>query len=157
MRTEEAAIRRGIELLYFGYSHLTRAADERLAAQGLGRAHHRVLYFISRQPGLTVSALIRLLNITKQSLARVLGEVSARGLVEARAGEADRRQRLLFLTPEGALLETALFNDLAHGLERAYAAAGESARPGFWDILTQLIPEEDRALVQALDRPSDRF
>src|SRR3546814_8551228 len=62
----EDEIRRGIEMLYFGYSALTRSIDEGLAAQGLGRAHHRALYFISRQPDLTVKDLLRLLAITKQ-------------------------------------------------------------------------------------------
>src|SRR3546814_11951300 len=68
----EPEIRRGIELLYFGYSHMTRAADQRLESQGLGRAHHRALYFIARSPDLKVSDLLGLLSITKQSLGRVL-------------------------------------------------------------------------------------
>src|ERR1700712_4674814 len=76
----EPEIRRGVELLYFGYSHLTRTIDEGLAQQGLGRAHHRALYFIARQPDLTVSDLLRLLAITKQSLGRVLGDLSERRL-----------------------------------------------------------------------------
>lgn len=149
---DEAAIRRGVELLYFGYSHLTRAADERLEMQGLGRAHHRVLYFVSRQPGLNVSELLRLLNVTKQSLSRVLGELTKRHLVELRTSTQDRRQRLLFLTEEGAKLEAALFSDLRSRLSAAYAEAGSDSAPGFWAILTSLIAVEDRAMVQALDR-----
>ncbi len=147
----ESDIRRGIELIYFGYSHLTRMADQRLETQGLGRAHHRVLYFISRQPGLNVSELLRLLNVTKQSLSRVLGELTQRGLVELRTSAQDRRQRLLFLTPDGATLESALFGDLSSRLSAAYAEAGNESVPGFWAILTSLIAEEDRAMVQALD------
>ena len=81
----EAEIRRGIELLYFGYANLTRAADALLAEHGLGRAHHRALYFIARQPGLTVGELLRLLAITKQSLGRVLSELTTRGFVAAAA------------------------------------------------------------------------
>jgi DNA-binding MarR family transcriptional regulator len=146
----ESDIRRGIELIYFGYSHLTRAADERLAAQGLGRAHHRVLYFVSRQPGLNVSELLRLLNVTKQSLSRVLGELTQRGLVELRTSAQDRRQRLLFLTGEGAALETALFCDLSSRLSAAYGEAGTEAVPGYWAVLTALITMEDRAMVRAL-------
>ena len=149
---DEAAIRRGVELLYFGYSHLTRAADERLETQGLGRAHHRVLYFVSRQPGLNVSELLRLLNVTKQSLSRVLGELTKRNLVELRTSTQDRRQRLLFLTGDGAALEAALFSDLRSRLSAAYAEAGADSAPGFWAILTSLIAEDDRAMVQALDR-----
>ena len=91
----EPELRRGMELLYFGQSHLTRTIDRGLAAQGLGRAHHRALYFIARRPDMTVSDLLALLAITKQSLGRVLNELNERGLVETRPGERDRRQRLL--------------------------------------------------------------
>jgi len=145
-------IRRGIELLYFGYSHLTRSIDAGLAEQGLGRAHHRALYFIARQPDLSVTELLRLLAITKQSLGRVLGELAARGLVEQRQGRNDRRQRLLRLTPEGAALEAALFEALREKLSAAYAQAGQGAVAGFWQVLEGLIPESERARVAALQR-----
>ena len=93
----EPEIRRGIELLYFGYSHLTRSADVVLDRHGLGRAHHRALYFIARQPGLTVGELLRRLAITKQSLGRVLNDLTDRALVGTASGELDRRQKLLRL------------------------------------------------------------
>lgn len=148
----EAEVRRGIELLYFGYGNLTRALDATLAEQGLGRAHHRALYFIARQPGLTVGALLRLLAITKQSLGRVLGELQARSLVETDQGELDRRQKLLRLTAPGAALEAALFEAMKERLGQAYAAAGQDAVTGFWHVLEGLIPPEDRALVADLNR-----
>ncbi|MCE2829295.1 MAG: MarR family transcriptional regulator, partial [Sphingomonadales bacterium] len=94
----EDEVRRGVELLYFGYTRLTRSVDELLVDHGFGRAHHRALYFIARQPDLPVSALLRILAITKQSLGRVLNELAAKGMVETRAGETDRRQKLLRLT-----------------------------------------------------------
>ena len=80
----EPEIRRGIELLYFGNSHVTRSIDQGLAQQGLGRAHHRALYFIARRPNMSVSDLLALLAITKQSLGRVLNELAERGLVDSR-------------------------------------------------------------------------
>ena len=146
----EPELRRGIELLYFGYSHLTRAIDEGLAAEGLGRAHHRALYFIARQPDLTVSKLLNLLAITKQSLGRVLTDLAERGLVETRTGKQDRRQRLLRLTPAGQALESALFDALRERLSAAYSSAGHVAVGGFWAVLEGLIPAEDRAMVAAL-------
>lgn len=152
----ETEIRRGMELLYFGYSHLYRNTDRLLADKGLGRAHHRALYFIARQPGLTVGALLALLGITKQSLGRVLGELSSRGLVEARAGDEDRRQRLLRLTPEGATLEGELFDLLRERLSAAYAAAGQDAVTGFWRVLEQLVPPTERSRVAALERGGAR-
>ncbi len=148
----EAEIRRGVELLYFGYSHLTRTIDDGLAARGLGRAHHRALYFIARQPDLPVSALLALLAVTKQSLGRVLGELSARGLVEARAGREDRRQRLLRLTAAGQALEAELFETLRGRLSGAYAQAGPAAVAGFWQVLEGLIPPAERARVDRLQR-----
>lgn len=146
----EDEIRRGVELLYFGYSNMTRAIDQTLAKQGLGRAHHRALYFISRQPGLTVSELLNLLAITKQSLGRVLNDLIERGYIETSAGMRDRRQKLLRLTPEGTKLEAALFRDLREKMSAAYAQAGQGSVTGFWRVLEGLIPPEDRRMVAAL-------
>jgi DNA-binding MarR family transcriptional regulator len=143
----EPEIRRGIELLYFGYANLTRSIDAGLAKQGLGRAHHRALYFIARQPDLTVSALLSILGITKQSLGRVLGELAERGMVETRTGERDRRQRLLRLTPAGAALEAELFDALREKMSAAYSSAGQGAVGGFWAVLEGLVPESDRSSV----------
>lgn len=148
----EAEIRRGIELLYFGQSHVNRAADAMLAEIGLGRAHHRVLYFVARRPGLTVGALLRLLAITKQSLGRVLGELTARRLVDSRPGDEDRRQRLLTLTGEGAALEARLFEAMRARMGAGYANAGQSAVTGFWQVLEGLIPVEDRGWIVDLSR-----
>lgn len=148
----EAEVRRGIELVYFGYTAMVRGADRILARRALGRAHHRALYFIARQPGLSVSDLLRLLAITKQSLSRVLSDLQRLGLVEARQGEIDRRQRLLTLTAAGAALEAELFEALRNRMAGAYAQAGQTAVTGFWSVLSGLIPPEDRALALALDR-----
>lgn len=146
----EAEIRRGVELLYFGYSHLYRGIDDGLARRGLGRAHHRALYFVARSPDLTISALLRTLGITKQSLGRVLGELTERGLVEARPGREDRRQRLLRLTTAGAALEAELFDALRERLSAAYGQAGQEAVTGFWRVMEALIPDEEQGWVAAL-------
>ena len=148
----EPELRRGMELLYFGNSHITRAIDRGLAKQGLGRAHHRALYFIARKPDLTVSELLALLNITKQSLGRVLNELIERALVETRPGERDRRQRLLRLTAEGAALEAGLFDALRERLSAAYSRAGQEAVTGFWAVLEGLIPPDEMPLVESLRR-----
>ena len=148
----EHEVRRGVELLFFGYTRLTRSIDEGLAEHGLGRAHHRALYFIARQPDLTISDLLKMLAITKQSLGRVLNELGERGLVETRAGEADRRQKLLRLTVEGKAFEAQLFDALRRNLSAAYAAAGQESVTGFWRVLEGLIPPTDRAMVAALQK-----
>jgi len=149
----ESEIKRGLELLHFGYNHLHRGADDALAAQGLGRAHHRALYFIARRPGMTVGELLALLGITKQSLGRVLQELTARGLVETKPGREDRRQRLLRLTGAGAALEAALFEALRERLSAAYASAGQEAVTGFWNVLEGLIPASERSRVADLQQP----
>src|SRR5690348_3819807 len=105
----EAEVRRGIELMFGAQAALARAVEPILAEAGLGRAHQRALYFIGRHPDGTVGALLARLGITKQSLNRVLNELTARGLAEARVGRDDRRQRLLRLTETGKALEAALF------------------------------------------------
>ncbi len=148
----EPEIRRGIELLYFGYTSMIRGADTILEGKGLGRAHHRALYFIARQPGLAVSDLLRLLAITKQSLSRVLADLMRMHLVEQAVGTLDRRQRLLRLTEAGIAMEAQLFDALRDRMASAYAAAGQQAVSGFWAVLSGLIPPTDRAMIEELDR-----
>ncbi len=146
----EPEIRRGIELLYFGSTHVTRSIDRGLARKGMGRAHHRALYFIARKPDMAVSDLLALLGITKQSLGRVLSELTDRGYVEARPGERDRRQRLLRLTKEGEAFEADLYDALRERFAAAYSEAGQGAVSGFWAVLEGLVPEEERPRVDAL-------
>lgn len=146
----ETEIRRGFELLYFGQSSLTRVTDAELDAHKLGRAHYRALYFIARKPSLSVSELLRLLAITKQSLGRVLGDLTERGLVESRSDDRDARKRLLRLTAEGSALESRIYQLLRERLAKAYQAAGPEAVAGFWTVLESLIPDADRAMIRAL-------
>ena len=116
----------------------------------MGRAHHRALYFIARQPDQTISTLLKTLGITKQSLGRVLSELTERGLVETRTGREDRRQRLLRLTAEGAKLEQELFETMRTHLSAAYGAAGQESVTGFWRVLEALIPAEERGRIADL-------
>lgn len=148
LREEE--IRRGIELLQFGHAALARVMEPVLEAHGLGRAHQRALYFIARRPEMSVSELIGLLGITKQSLGRVLDELGERGLVETIAGVRDRRQRLLRLTARGETIETALFEAMRERMAAAYSAAGQGSVTGFWRVLENLMDAEEQRMVAAL-------
>ncbi len=145
LREEE--VRRGIELLYFGHSHMLRSIDNGLSAQGLGRAHHRALYFIARSPGLIISDLITILGITKQSLSRVIRDLETRGYLSLQTGRHDRRQKELRLTEAGAALESALFAEMRTRMADAYAAAGQDAVTGFWHVCEGLIPAEAQGYV----------
>ena len=93
-----------IELFFFAYRDFVGDADRLLEAYGFGRAHHRVLYFVSRRPGLTIAELLEILRITKQSLNRVLRELVDKNFVEIQAGALDRRRRQLYATPDGERL-----------------------------------------------------
>ena len=146
----EDELRLGQDLLFFGYRDFTAGADAILAEMDLGRAHHRVLHFVGRRPGLTVGELLGVLGITKQSLARVLTPLMEGGLVIQTAGRADRRQRLLRLTEAGAVLERRLYERQRETLTRAYREAGPDAVDGFRRVMRGLMGPDARSL---LDRP----
>ena len=138
------AIRGGMDLMFFAHrSHLAHA-DAELARRTLGRAHHRALYFLGRYPEISVSELLDVLCVTKQSLGRVMRDLIDRGLVCGRVGERDRRQKLLSLTDEGRALEHALFEELRRNMANAYQAAGETAVTGYWIVMQHLMRGEAR-------------
>lgn len=150
LREEE--LRLGIELLYFAYRDFTRGPDEILAEYGFGRAHHRVIYFVGRHPGMTVSDLLGILRITKQSLSRVLGQLVEEGFILQDKGERDRRQRLLTLTEKGVELERQLSQNQRERIARAYRNAGADAVEGFRQVMLGIVDEADRA---RFDRPRE--
>lgn len=137
-------LRQAIELLFFSYRDFTARADRTLATYEFGRAHHRVIYFVGRNPGMTVSELLNILKITKQSLSRVLSQLVEQGFIVQRPGVTDRRQRLLSLTDKGAELERSLTEDQRALIAKAYKAAGADAVEGFKKVLMGLVNEEDR-------------
>ncbi len=152
LREEE--IRAAQDLLFFAYRDFTNAADLILEELGLGRAHHRALHFIGRNPGLPVSDLLAILRITKQSLARVLTELIGQGLVAQAQGRADRRQRLLTLTPAGAALERRLFERQRERLVAAYREAGAGAVQGFRRVMRGIMDEQARAYTDNAEAAS---
>lgn len=133
LREEE--LRQGIELLFYAYRDFVSEPDEILEHLGLGRAHHRVIYFVGRHPGMTVSELLSILKITKQSLSRVLRQLVDEGYVEQRPGSEDRRQRLLALTAKGKELEQRLTENQRTRIARAYREAGAEAVEGFRKVM----------------------
>ncbi len=149
----EEDLRRGIELLFFAYRDFTGEADRQLAELGLGRAHHRAIYFIGRNPGLSVSELLAVLKITKQSLSRVLQELMAAGYVVQNPGPTDRRQRRLSLTQRGEALERLLTEGQRRRLGRAYAQAGPEAVEAFHRVLLNVIDAADRPRLPEEEAP----
>ncbi|WP_245894593.1 MarR family winged helix-turn-helix transcriptional regulator [Paracoccus indicus] len=150
-------LRRGIEAMFFAYRAFTADPDIILADLDYGRAHHRALHFINRDPGLTVTSLLAVLGVTKQSLNRVLRTLIEDGLVDSRIGRRDRRERQLYLTAAGTALERRLTEAQRARMRQAYRTAGPQAVAGFRQVLEAMMDPETRAQYQALkDIPDDR-
>ncbi|MFV3076189.1 MarR family winged helix-turn-helix transcriptional regulator [Niveispirillum fermenti] len=141
----EEDLRQGIELLFYAYRDFTAEPDAMLARIGLGRAHHRVVYFVGRYPEITVTELLGILQITKQSLSRVLSDLVEQEYIAQRPGTRDRRQRLLTLTDKGLELERTLSDAQRARIAQAYRAAGAAAVEGFRTVMLGIIDAEDRA------------
>jgi len=135
-----------VELLFFAYRDFVADPDHILEGLQFGRAHHRVLHFVGREPGLTVARLLEILQITKQSLARVLKELIGKNYVYQKEGEIDRRQRLLHLTEEGEALRLKL---MAPQVARFRRAAAEVGAPNdFHAMLLHLVNPENQAMAE---------
>src|SRR5918997_23497 len=117
-----------IELLFFAYRDFISDPDEVLAKFGFGRAHHRVLHFVNRNPGMKVAELLDILRITKQSLGRVLKQLIDEGYVVQKEGASDRRQRLLYVTPKGEALALKLAGLQTARIAAALGELGPNAR-----------------------------
>jgi DNA-binding MarR family transcriptional regulator len=117
-----------IELFFFAYRDFVGDADRLLIHYNFGRAHHRVLYFVDRRPGLSVAELLELLKITKQSLSRVLKDLLDQNYIEQRPGLLDRRQRLMFPTEKGEALALELAELQSRRFARALQTLPEGAR-----------------------------
>jgi DNA-binding MarR family transcriptional regulator len=138
----EDELRQGIELLYYAYRDFTAEPDAMLLRYGFGRAHHRVIYFVGRHPQMTVTELLGILRITKQSLSRVLGQLVRQGFVRQHPGSRDRRQRLLELTDKGVELERQLSENQRQRIAKAYREAGGGAVEGFRKVMLGIITGE---------------
>ncbi len=145
-----------IELMFFAYRDLVGDADQLLENFGLGRAHHRLLHFVNRRPGLTIAELLDILKIKKQSLNRVLKDLLDRKYVVACPGETDRRQRLLFPTRRGEALAFEVARVQSQRFARVFARLPVGARGRAGEFLLALVNEGERrkvAAVVAANRP----
>ncbi len=139
-----------IELLFFAYRDFVSEPDEILHAFGFGRAHHRVLHFVNRQPGLRVADLLDILKITKQSLARVLKQLVEEGFIEQHAGSRDRRERHLFVTDKGAKLAQDLSKPQLKRIAEALEKIDEEHREAIKYFLYSMITNDDKIDVSKL-------
>jgi len=145
-----------IELLFFAYRDFVGDPDEVLSKLGFGRAHHRVLHFVNRNPGMKVADLLDILNITKQSLGRVLKQLVDEGYVLQKEGAQDRRQRLLYATQKGEALSLKLAQLQTVRITRAFNEIGPGAHEAARRFLTAMIDADNREGVLRLIARAER-
>jgi DNA-binding MarR family transcriptional regulator len=144
-----------IELLFFAYRDFVGDADHELEVFGFGRAHHRVLHFVHRYPGLKVADLLDVLRITKQSLGRVLKQLLDEGYIVQKTGNNDRRQRLLFATPKGEALVAKLAGLQTDRINRALRDIGPAGAETVRQFLRAMIDREDPdKVLETILRPA---
>ena len=143
-------LRQGIEAMFFAYRGFTDDPDRILEGLSYGRAHHRAIHFINCAPGTTVNNLLGILGVTKQSLNRVLRALVKDNLVQARVGNKDRRERHLYLTDQGALLEQTLSDSQRARMRAAFRDAGPEAVAGFRTVLEAMMDDNLRQQYQGL-------
>ena len=139
-----------VELFFFAYRDFVGDPDEILKQFGFGRAHHRVIHFVGRNPGIRVAKLLEILKITKQSLGRVLKQLIDEGYIQQKAGARDRRERRLLLTPQGEELAQRLAKPQLDRISKMLDAADPQARAQYRRIFYTMINEENRAYVEDL-------
>ena len=127
-----------LELLFYGFRGVTAEADRVLSERGLSRVHHRILYFIRRNPGIRPGALLEVLRVSKQALSRPLRDLVGRGLVEAAVPPENRRTKALRLTAAGARLERSLSGSERARFARAFRAAGPAGARGWREVMRSL-------------------
>jgi DNA-binding MarR family transcriptional regulator len=146
-----------IELFFFAYRDFVSDADRLLEAYGFGRAHHRVLYFVSQRPGLTIAELLEILRITKQSLNRVLRELVDKNFIEIRAGALDRRRRQLYATTDGERLALRLALVQTRRFALALNQLGDWGLPAARAFLKAMIdPQMATSDIGARQEPAKR-
>lgn len=139
-----------VELLFFAYRDFISDPDAVLLSFGFGRAHHRVIHFVNRHPGIRVADLLDILKITKQSLGRVLKQLVDNGFIEQLPGPKDRRQRLLFPTAAGRALALRLLDPQLRRISTALAGLSPEERAGAEKFLRSMVDASERGKVTRL-------
>jgi DNA-binding MarR family transcriptional regulator len=146
-RAGDAALHRTLELVFFAHMEMADASDQLLAQHGLGRPHHRVLYFSQLSPGITVGELTNMLRISNQALSRTMQQIVAQGFLEQRYCPDDRRVRRHYVTDKGATLLTASKARQFAVIRKAHLGCPQSDIEAFWRTLTLLSRPEDLAWI----------
>ena len=129
-----------IELFYFAYRAFTAGPDRILQEKSLGRVHHRILYFIARNPQININQLLTILDVSKQALNAPLRNLIDAGLIITDSAEHDRRIKQLKLSREGQKLETLLTSTQRKHLEMAFSQADNRAEKGWREVMQLIAP-----------------
>ena len=136
--SREEALHLAIEQFYFGYRAFTEPPDRILDQRGLGRVHHRILYFVGRNPKISVNELLALLNVSKQALNAPLRQLIEMKLIAMDTAEHDRRVRQLSLTASGSKLEAQLTGTQMKQLQTVFDQVGAEAEAGWHRVMRSL-------------------
>jgi len=137
-QSRESQLNGALELMHFGYRRFIAPPDRILARYGFGRVHHRVLYFVGRNPGLRIGELIRILGVTKQALHRPLRQLVDGGWVESRPAPHSGRMKLLSLSRKGIRLESQLSGDQRVRFDRVFRAVGPAAERAWREVMRRV-------------------
>jgi DNA-binding MarR family transcriptional regulator len=138
-QTADLRLQQALELFYFAYRSFTAGPDRILSDKGLGRVHHRVLYFVGRNPRININELLQILGVSKQALNAPLRKLTELGLIDVETGVHDRRVKQLLLSKTGAKLEARLSQTQMQHLAKAFAVGGEQAVKG-WELIMRELP-----------------
>ena len=155
---DKARLDEAMKLLFFGFRSVTSDPDRILAKRGLGRVHHRVLFFVARTPHITIGELLEVLAVSKQALHRPLTELIRRKLLVAEPCETNRRTKELRLTKRGEAFEDRLSATQRARFERAFEAAGPEGERGFCGVMRALFEDKTPSIDDEVeqDAPSER-
>ncbi len=131
-----------LEALHFGFRAITAHPDERLGALGYSRVHHRILYFIGRNPGCSINELLGIMRVSKQYLNRPLRQLVEDGYIQTRKDRQDRRVKRVKLTRKGQRLEEALTGAQREQLSQVFRKAGPRAEAGWRKVMALLADME---------------
>ncbi|RXA98040.1 MULTISPECIES: MarR family winged helix-turn-helix transcriptional regulator [Yersinia] len=135
---EDLSLHQAIEQFYFGYRSFTELPDKLLAEQGLGRVHHRILYFVGQNPDIAINALLGILKISKQALNGPLKQLVKMGLITVTTAEHDQRVRQLSLSPAGKKLESQLTNTQMQQLRQVFQKLGKETQMAWMQVMLHL-------------------
>ncbi|MDC1054777.1 MarR family transcriptional regulator [Alphaproteobacteria bacterium] len=143
-------IRKIIELVFFSYRDFTAGPDQILEKLNFGRAHHRVIYFVGKKDKITIKELLGVLNITKQSLSRVLNQLVKEGFIVVSTG-LDKRTKNLSLTSSGLSLENELSTIQIQKIKKVINNFNQEDIDGFKKILYEMIEIDNKKTFQNLN------